>query len=179
MADAPDETEVLRSSAMWGVGVATLVASAVLLALAVPSLGTLVDAAAPALLIALLGWAAFVNPRVEISDGGVLMVNVFRTVEVPWPALLSVEGRYGLRLGTSYGAFTSWSATAPAGRSRRHTSESDVATAVRRRWDRLRDAGWLEDPRLERPRAQVRWHLPVIAAAGVLVLACVAVPLLD
>ncbi|MBV9830674.1 MAG: PH domain-containing protein [Marmoricola sp.] len=178
MADAPDETEVLRSSGMRAVGVAALVAAAVLLALAVTDPGTLVVGAAPALFVALVGWAAFVNPRVEVSDGGVVLVNVFRTVEVPWPALLAVEGRYGLQLRTAYGAFTAWSATAPAGRSRRHTSESAVSVAVRRRWDRLRDAGWLDDPRLERPRARVQWHWPVVAAGSLLLVASVAVPLL-
>ena len=123
--------------------------------------------------LALVGWAAFWTPYVEISDGGVVMRNVLRTVVLPWPAVQDVDGRYGLRLTTAYGRFTSWSATAPAGRARLAGIESEAATEVRRRRDEL--AAYLTDPRLERERPTVRWHWPELAAAaGLFVLALVS-----
>jgi hypothetical protein len=177
MAASPGGTVVLRSTTMRVVGLTTVAVAVAMAALSVPHPGTLVAVAAPALLLALLGWTAFVNPRVEVSDGGVLMVNVLRTVHVPWPAVESVEGRYGLQLRTAYGVFTAWSATAPAGRSRRHDADSTAAQEVRRRWESLRAAGWLDDPRLERPRARQQWHLATLVCVGVLALASVALPL--
>jgi hypothetical protein len=178
MAASPGETLVLRSTTMRVIGAIAILAAVVMAALSVQDPATLTRAAAPVLLLALVGWAAFLNPRVEISDGGVVLVNVFRTVEVPWPAVESVEGRYGLQLRTAYGAFSAWSATAPGGRNRRHLRDSAAAQEVRRRWDALREAGWLDDPRLERPRARQDWHLPTIGAACALVVAGVALQLL-
>lgn len=118
--------------------------------------------------VALVGWAAFWTPYVEVSDGSVVLRNVMRTLTFPWPSILEVEGRYGLRLTTAYGRFTSWAATAPAGRERSKGVESEAAMAVRQRLDEL--AAYLADPRLERERPDVRWHWPELAVAGALML---------
>ena len=50
------------------------------------------------------------------------------------------------------------------------TSSGDAATIVRRRWERLRAEGFLDDPRLEFDKPPIRWHwqvgLVVVALAA-------------
>ena len=58
-------------------------------------------------------WATFWRPCVEVSDGGVRLVNVTRTIDVPWPAITGIETRWALTLLTAYGKFTAWAAPAP------------------------------------------------------------------
>lgn len=151
-------------------------------------------------LFAVACWAVYWRPRVEVSDGGIRLVNVTRTIDVPWPAVTDVETRYALTLVTCDGRFRAWAAPAPgagaalraASRSRRQlggdgqavtpgevpgTPSADAATVVRRRWARLRDAGHLDEPRLEFDAVPVRWHTEV-AVAVVLLAALSAVTLL-
>ncbi len=132
---------------------------------------------APLALFGLLGWAAFWQPYVEVSDGGVTIANTLRTIEIPWPAIESVEGRYGLRLGTAYGPVTAWAAPAPAGRERARGQQGRTADAVTQRLEELREAGHLDDPRLERPEPQVTWHQPLLVAIAVLVVGTLVLPL--
>ena len=137
-----------------------------------------------ALLVAGACWATFWRPRVEVSDAGVKVVNVTRTIRVPWPALRDIDTKWALTLDTAYGRYTVWSAPAPGARSavrsladRRSqphreagpgtigpgdlpdSPSGSAAALVRERWDSLRRAGHLDDPRLEQERAPVRWHL--------------------
>ena len=44
-----------------------------------------------------------------------------------------------------------------------------AAALVRQQWEELRAAGHLDDPRLERDRAPVRWHIGTLLIAVVLV----------
>ncbi len=145
-------------------------------------------------LVALLCWATFWRPCVIVSDGGVRVVNVSRTIDIPWPALRAIETRWALTLVTAYGRFTAWSAPAPGARStmlsrsatRRDappgggddvvrpselldTPSGEAAALVHRRWTALRTAGHLDDPRLERDRATVRWHVGLAVAVAALV----------
>lgn len=158
---------------------------AAMMALAVVSLASVVlsgaDAvlrfAAPLALFGLLGWGAFWQPRVEVSDGGVTVVNTLRTIEVPWPAVQSVDGRYGLRLQTAYGGVTAWGAAAPAGRQRAQGMQGPAADAVTKRLEALRSAGHLDDARLERPAPQIVWHVSLIAVLATLVVATLVLPL--
>ena len=46
-----------------------------------------------------------------------------------------------------------------------------AAVLIRDRWDALRRAGHLDDPRLEDERAPVRWHLGTLLAGVVLLAA--------
>ncbi len=131
-----------------------------------------------AVLFGLLGWAAFWQPHVEVSDGGVKLANTLRTIEVPWPAVQGVEGRYGLRLRTAYGAFVAWGADAPFGRKRAAGIQSEAARAVSDRLEVLRAAGFLSDPVLERAQPRTVWHVALIAAVAVLVLLSATLPLL-
>lgn len=173
------ETVVLRSRAAQALG-ATMVAVGALGAVATVASGSAVTVRYAALLalFALLGWAAFWRPGVEVSDGGVLVVNTLRTVHVPWPAIDEVQGRYGLRLETAYGAVQAWGAQAPSGTARARRQESHVAQVVRARWEELRAAGFLDARVLERPDLAVTWHRGTLAAAGLLTLGAVAGPVL-
>lgn len=137
-------------------------------------------------------WAVFWRPSVGVSDAGVRLVNVTRTIDVPWPALVDVETRYALTLVTAYGRYAAWAAPAPGAGSALRTSmrsrsshgsdetiagatmgeiegtaSGDAAGIVRRRWERLRDAGYLDDPRLEFEAPPVRWnwHIGLIVSA--------------
>jgi hypothetical protein len=139
-------------------------------------------------------WALFWRPEVVVDDGGVRVVNPFRTIDLAWPAILAVDTKWALTLVTSYGRFTAWAAPAPGLRQTlrssptetKHlpkstmraggvrpgdlpsTSSGSAALLIRRKWEELRDAGYLDDPRLERDRAPVRWHVPLLAAGVVL-----------
>ena len=150
-------------------------------------------------LVAVLVWAFFGRPAVIVSDGGVELRNVLRTIELPWPSIQRIDTKYALTLYTAYGVFAAWAAPAPSraqvANTRpedvRHLPEStyagagirpgdvagtasgDAAAYIRRRWEVLRDAGHLDVPRLELPTPRVRWH--VWPAVGVAVLAAVAV----
>jgi len=133
-------------------------------------------------------WATFWRPCVQVSDAGVRLVNVTRTIDVPWPALRAVETKWALTLVSTYGRFTAWSAPAPGARGAVRslaTTRDDprgpaapgvvaagdladspsgsVAAAVRERWASLQAAGHLDEPRLEHDRAPVRWHVGTLA----------------
>jgi hypothetical protein len=164
-----------RTARALGVGLMA-VAVAGLASAVVDGVDVLVAFGAPVALLGLLGWAAFWQPYVEVSDGGVKVVNTLRTVEIPWPAIEAVEGRYGLRLRTAYGPVTAWAAAAPTGRRRARGEESDSAQAVTGRLTSLREAGYLDDARLERPELRTTWHREVVAVAGTLALASVVLP---
>ncbi len=140
-------------------------------------------------------WATFWRPEVMVDDGGVRLVNVLRTVHVPWPAIQAIDTKWALTLITAYGRFTAWAAPAPgvhqAVRATRHDAEhlpmsalrgngirpgdlpsspsGDAALTIRRRWEHLRDAGFLDDPRLEHEQVPMAWHVRTIVGAAVLV----------
>ena len=173
------ETHRIRSRAARALGVTMVLASLVGLASAAAGgADALVRVGAPVALFGVLGWAAFWQPYVGVSDGGVTLANTLRTVEVPWPAVEEVDGRYGLRLLTAYGEFTGWAAPAPAGRQRARGEESSAARAVAQHLADLRAAGHLADRRLETPSARITWHVPLIAVVATLGLATVLLPLL-
>ncbi|WP_370524119.1 PH domain-containing protein [Cellulomonas sp. APG4] len=153
----------------------------------------------PALALpALVVWAVLGRPAVLVSDGGVELRNVLRTVHLPWTAIVRIDTKYALTLETAYGTYAAWAAPAPSRMQTLGASPADLehlpestyvggarpgdlitsasgqaAAHVRRRWEALRDAGYLDDPRLEHDRPQVRWHL--LEALAVAALAAVAV----
>jgi hypothetical protein len=131
---------------------------------------------APVLLFGVLGWAAFWQPCVDLSDGGVTVRNTLRTVHVPWSALERVDGRYGLRLVTPAGAVTAWAAPAPAGRERSAERQSSTAELVRHRLEAVRASGHLDRFRSERDNVRRTWHVPLIAVMASLAVACLALP---
>jgi Bacterial PH domain len=147
-------------------------------------------------LLTLSCWATFWRPRVVVSDAGVQLVNVSRTIFIPWPALHGIDTKWSLTLITAYGRFRAWSAPAPGvrgamlsvGGSREEHGQpaprgepetvrtgdlvdspsGSAAALIQRRWDKMRAAGHLDAPRLERDRAQVTWHMATALAAGAL-----------
>lgn len=188
--------------------VITAICAAVLAATARSGLQATLQAAPWLGLVALACWAAFWRPRVVVNDAVIRLVNVTRTIEVPWPALREVETRFALTLVTAYGRYTAWAAPAPGARTAvqsigdRPTAgrpdgrpvsaadtqrlgdlpdspSGDAATMVRRRWAHLREAGFLDDPRLELAAAPVHWHVRLLVAALALCVAGVAGFLLD
>jgi Bacterial PH domain len=134
-------------------------------------------------------WALFWRPEVVVDDGGVRLVNVFRTIDLPWPSIQAVDTKWALTLITAYGKFTGWAAPAPgrheAVRATSHDAKhlpasawssdgirpgdlpsspsGSAALVIRRRWEQLRDAGYLDDPRLEHDKPPVTWHGTTIA----------------
>lgn len=147
------------------------------------------------LLLVATCWAFFWRPSVIVSDAGVRLVNVTRTIDIPWPAVHDVDTRFALTLHTAYGRFGAWAAPAPGAgtalrssmRARRTSSRDpesvietssmgdiagsasgEAATIVRRRWERLRASGFLDDPHLEFDRAPTTWHWHVAVAIAVL-----------
>lgn len=155
----------------WFAGFSWLVAAAGLAGLVVAGGFPALSGAAPLLLIAYLGWLLFWRPAVVVHDAGVTIENPFRSITVPWAALVQVDTRYALTLvtpGRSYGA---WAAPAPGiwgGRNARPedlrglpdstygpgnsvrpgdlktTDSGQAAQLVRARWQRLVESGLLD-----------------------------------
>ena len=177
MGRADGHTVVIRSRASVALAVAMVATSTVGVVLSVAAdADALRVFGAPLVLFGVLGWAAFWRPHVEVSDGGVRVVNTFRTVQVPWPAITEVDGRYGLRLQTALGSVTSWAAPAPSGRTRAREGSSEAAEVVNQRLAELRAAGWLDHPVLERDSLETTWDVPVVAAATLLLVASLVLP---
>ena len=150
--------------------------------------------------LALVGfgaWALYWRPLVEVSAGGVRVVNVFRTFDVPWPAITEIETKWALTLVTTLGDVRAWAAPAPGRQVLRRSQAEDLrlggagkgdmvrpsdlpqtesgaaALVVRQRWLRIREAGFLADPRVEHDRMPVQWHVATIAAFALLTVAVV------
>jgi hypothetical protein len=147
------------------------------------------------LLVAGACWALFWRPCIVVDDGGVRLVNVLRTIDLPWPSIFVVDTKWALTLVTAFGRFTGWAAPAPglrqillAGREETAHLPSSTASAdgirpgdlpsspsggaallIRRRWEALREAGHLENPRLEHESAPITWHVGTIVAGLALV----------
>lgn len=172
-------TEVVRTRSARALG-ATMVGLAVLGvgSTVVAGVEAVTTYAAPLALFGLLGWAAFWRARVEVSDGGVRVVDTLRTREVPWPAVEGVEGRYGLQLRTAYGTVRAWAAPSPSGRDRVRDLQGAAAVLVERRLEALRAAGHLDGARLERDSLPGHWHLGTVAGVVLLGLASVLLPVL-
>lgn len=130
-------TQVYRSSMarLLGAAAVTVAGSAVVTVLV---FGSSVRLLAPFALIGALGWLAYWRPCVVLDERGVTLRNVFREVVVPWPAVVDVHSRYGLRLETPYGDFNAWAVAAPTGRDRARGAETEGAAMVRQRLERLR-----------------------------------------
>lgn len=140
----------------------------------------------PAALLALAGWVALWRPAVIVDDEAAKLVNVARTVTVPWPALIDVDTKYALTLRTPGHVYPAWAAPAPgragAAMARRRergsvrppgplpsersrpgdllASESgQAAYMVRARWQELVGAGRVEAGIADRVRVVQTWHL--------------------
>ncbi len=124
-------------------------------------------------LVAALAWTAYWRPEVEVSDGGVRVVNPWRTVHVPWPALGTVSDRWSLTLTTTDGRQVSAFAAPARGLSDRGPGVAGSAAAlVAERREELRAAGYLDEVRPEGAPVTVSLALgPVLACSAALVVA--------
>lgn len=135
-------TQVYRASGSRALGAATVgFAAVVLVGVGVGSPGHLPALGPALLLLAALGWLAYWRPCVVVDERGVVLHNVFRRVVVPWPALVEVHSRYGMRVETTEGTFGAWAVPAPTGRSRAQGGDTEATTLVRQRLARLQAHG--------------------------------------
>lgn len=148
------------------------------------------------LLIALV-FALFWFPRVSVAEHEVTVRNVFSTVHIPWPAILSVDTKWALTIRTPEGVVTAWASPAPNRYATQTSSQSAarvaadpmgfaprpgdlletesgaVAYVIRRHWEDLREAGHLDAPVLEGGHLRRDIHWVTIAVLAGLTLACV------
>lgn len=122
----------------------------------------------PLLFAGTVVFALFWRPCIVIADSGVTVVNVFRTFEVPWPAIERIDTRYAVTLFTASARIAVWAAPSPGIRGATAISKRDVtnltessygpggsvrpgdsvsfpsgqvAFVLRKRWEDLRDQG--------------------------------------
>ncbi|NLF03994.1 MAG: PH domain-containing protein [Actinomycetales bacterium] len=146
-------TETLRPRSSRPIAVAVVVCCAVALVAMVvsaPGVVPVLRTAGVTVLVASLAWAAYWRPEVEVSDGGVRVVDPWRTVHVPWPALADVSERWSLTLSTTDGRRVSaFAAPARGAVDRGPGVAREAARLVTERRDALRAAGYLDDVRPE------------------------------
>ncbi|WP_349897412.1 PH domain-containing protein [Parafrigoribacterium soli] len=145
----------------------------------------------PGAFFAVFAWTALWRPHVRVSDAGVRICNVFRTIDIPWAALIQVDTRYALTLYTPGHQFAAWAAPAPgrtgtniARRAQQSgrvgggptvdgavrpgdllASESgQAAHLVRERWHALLESGAVEVGAAEDTPVHVHWHGYTIVA---------------
>jgi hypothetical protein len=151
-----------------------------------------------------LVWLLMWSPSVTIAPSGVTIRNLLRTNDVSWPAIQTIDTRFALTLQTSAGRIVAWSAPAPsrfaALRATRtelsglpessyamggirpgdipQTDSGLAALYVRRYWEQLRDAGYLDSGVVEGTGVVTHWLVRetviliglVIVSAGTLAL---------
>lgn len=115
------ETLVFRTTfSRFFPAVAAAVALVVLISVIAQSGWAELWQSAPVILFVLaLIWALFWRPLVEISDGGIRLVNIIRTTWIPWPVFRSAQSQWTLQVHTSHGTFSSWALPASSGSARR------------------------------------------------------------
>jgi hypothetical protein len=185
MIDASTDSKTLRPR--FGrvlVVLCTVIAVAVLVSIAFTGFTQVLRFGPLVILGAYLVWLLFWSPSVTIAPSGVIVRNILREHEVTWPAIQRVDTKYALQLFTASGTITAWSAPAPgrhatfrvaapelgglpdstyaAERSIRPgdipTSESGLAALyVRRFWEQLRDAGYLDKGVVEGTGVRTHW----------------------
>lgn len=75
----------------------------------------LLTSLAPVALVVALAWAVFWRPRVVVGDDGITLVNVTRTVHVPWSRFRSADTRWALTIETDGARYSSWAVPAGSG----------------------------------------------------------------
>jgi hypothetical protein len=150
-------------------------------------------------------WILMWSPSVTIAPSGVTVRNLVRSHAVSWPAIQRIDTRYALTLYTASGRIPAWSAPAPSRFAAMRAARSDIgrtlpestyvagairpgdipqsdsglaALYVRRYWEQLRDAGYLESGVLEGSGVVTTWLLRVcLILLGLVVLTIVALVL--
>lgn len=179
------------------VAVAVVCAAALVLTLLQDGVSSFTGSLPWLLLVVWLVWAIFWAPEIRVDDAGVHLVNVTRTLHLPWPAIQAVDTKWALTLITRYGKFSAWAAPVSGRRSGREMAPGDLdalpestfgpgrsirpgddpgtpsgkaAMAIRRRLQVFADAGFLDDPKLETEQPPGRWHVESLAVGAGLLL---------
>lgn len=144
------------------------------------------------LAIVVITWALFWRPQVQVSDGGVTVANILRTVHIPWPALRSVDSKWSLTVVATDVTVSAWAVPASSGmaaRARRpgaggedapgplrRTGNADAAAlAIAERRAELTEAGHLGRRTVGSLGSSTTWNTTEIAAlAASVVLAVVS-----
>jgi hypothetical protein len=69
-------------------------------------------------LLIYLAWLLFWQPHIEVSEQGVIIVNLLKAHRIPWGQIVRIDTRWALELYTEKRKYTAWSAPAPG----RHAS---------------------------------------------------------
>ena len=152
------------------------------------------------LLMGYLVWLALWSPSVTIAPSGVTVRNLIRSFLVSWPAIKRIDTRFALTLFTHEQKITAWSAPAPGRFASYRATRGDLtklpestyaagairpgdipssdsglaALYVRRYWEQLRDAGYLDSGVLEGTGVVTTWLRRETIALIVLVVVAVA-----
>ena len=172
---------------LWFAGIAGALAVVALVSAGISAGFSGLLASIPLLLIPAVACWLFWYPSVRVDDAGVTLHNPFRTVAVPWAALIHVDTRFALKLVTPSGSYTAWAAPAPgvwgthagkpenvrnlpgttygAGGSVRpgdlsHTDSGQAARLVRSRWEAQVNAGNIDPDQTDAAavRSAVNWR---------------------
>ncbi len=154
----------------------------------------------PLAFVNVLVWEGLWRPLLVITDDGVEITNPFRSIRIPWDALVNVDTKFALTLFTPRRKFEVWIAPSPgrsfgyrsailADREIRRTSphssgtvrpgdlvtsESGAAASlVRSRWELLQTSGLIEAGIAHTVAVSVRAHRPVLVVLVVLLAASV------
>jgi len=159
----------------------------------------------PCAMFAFIAWAMLWRPSLTVADDGLSVLNVTRTIHIPWEALINVDTKYALTLYTPGHKFPVWAAPAPGTTRTLRASRSETkgrvgrpgvedslrrpgdllatesgaaAEVVRRRWQQLQDSGAVDAGRADETPVGIRWHLASLAVLLVLFASTVAALLL-
>ncbi|MDQ1546769.1 MAG: hypothetical protein QOH69_1673 [Actinomycetota bacterium] len=128
-------------------------------------------------------WLLMWSPSVTIAPSGVTVRNLLRTNDISWPAIQTIDTRFALTLQTPAGKIVAWSAPAPSRFAALRATRTELADLpessfamggirpgdipqtdsglaalyVRRYWEQLRDAGYLDSGVVEGTGVVTRW----------------------
>lgn len=143
-------------------------------------------------LVGLVGWALYWRPKVVVNAGGVRVVNVFRTIDIPWPAIQEIETKWALTISTAFGNVRAWAAPAPGRQLMRRAEPADrkiggyrggdvvrtgdllqsesgaAAQIIRQRLLHHRKAGHLDEAKLEFDHLPIHWHWGVLGGFAII-----------
>lgn len=125
-------------------------------------------------------WLAYWAPRIEVSDGGIDVVNVTRSFHVPWPAFRAAHVRWSLEVETTTRTITAWAAPRSsatrlrAGRPSRSGAEA-ASEAIAARHEALAEAGYLRrSGERDQPPTTATWNRWQLVVGLVLAAATIA-----
>jgi hypothetical protein len=155
----------------------------------------------PAAFVALFAWEALWRPNIDIGDDRIAFRNVFRTISIPWAALVHIDTKFALTLYTPGHHYSAWAAPAPgraasvrASRAQKGiaahgipgsdgarpgdligTDSGDGAYLIRSRWTRLLNDGRIPTGVADATPVEIGVHWRTAAVLVVLAVASVVI----